>query len=266
MRIEKITALLRSQNNAERVKQELLKFYANTDKENFYMNLKKEYLGKYPEYRNMTASEYLTLHGEEAILYEELISIPQVKIAYDNKPTFEEYRDETESVFVDTEPVLEEDGSYEEKSIYEDRLIRPYAPKEDFTLEIETFLLTLKENPTLEEAKKCKYKQLGEWHKSIFRNGYVKTSLGITVDARRVDEKNDLQNVQSLINRYNRGHSVPHFRDYYNESHELDPAKLQVIADEIEDYHAEMFIKKHNWAVQITEAQTVEEVVNIQIG
>lgn len=185
----------------------------------------------------------------------------------DLKLNFDEWLNEKEIVQPYIKTTYDKDGKILTQGQTEIvRLKREFNPNhEEIDYKIELYLLCQKENPSIDEIKLAKYQQLSVWHKSIFETGKVPTSLDITIDARRYTHKNDLQNIQGLISRYKRGHTLPKFRDANNIDHVLTAEQLETFVIEIEDYHAEMFNKKHAWALEIESATTAEELVSIEI-
>jgi hypothetical protein len=93
---------------------------------------------------------------------------------------------------------------------------------------------------------------------------YYSEILGINVDYRRGANKNDLQNVQSLISSMERNNiSKTKYRGY-DEHKEVTVNDLKLLAAEMEDHGLALYQKKWTIRSNIDKVKTKEELDNIQ--
>lgn len=93
---------------------------------------------------------------------------------------------------------------------------------------------------------------------------YYSEVLGINVDYRRGANKNDLQNVQSLISSMERNNiSKTKYRGY-DEHKEVTVNDLKLLAAEMEDHGLALYQKKWLLRSNIDKVKTQEELDNIQ--
>jgi hypothetical protein len=143
---------------------------------------------------------------------------------------------------------------------------------------------SIPENFTLKEPikdKPCKwenedwvideeiYKQIkkseiiNSFNNELSNGKFTSTALGIEVDCRRSNIKNDLQNVQGLISHMNRNSKSTVTYIGYSESVEATKSKLEILCNEMEDYVLGLYQKK--WQLeQSIDTATMEELENIK--
>ncbi len=111
----------------------------------------------------------------------------------------------------------------------------------------------------LEDYKKWKKQQIKQAFQNSFNNGYT-CSNGITMDC-KLEDIDKLDKGLRLAQKLNQAQMV--VRDFYNQEHEL-------IIDEVDNMLTELGInwqtqwqKKIQLQKQVDEAQTIEEILNI---
>ena len=99
-----------------------------------------------------------------------------------------------------------------------------------------------------------------------FSNGhFMSSAIGIEVDCRRAEMKNDLQNVQGLISYMNRN-SIPsiNYVGYSEIKQSVTSGMLTALLAEMEDYALQMYEKKWTLLQQVESAATKEDLGGIQ--
>lgn len=110
---------------------------------------------------------------------------------------------------------------------------------------------------TLEELKQLKLQEIKKGFKNEFKVGMIQSSLGFPVDARRWEEKNDLENLQSLIklNQY-----PIYFKDADGNIQELTEENAKTLEQELIQACLNRYQKKWQLEEQINNATTTEEL------
>lgn len=124
-----------------------------------------------------------------------------------------------------------------------------------------------KENKiSLEEAKKIKREEVSQWFEKESYNGMLKTSLGITIDARKNGNKNDIQNLEELLKLLQTvlipdGINTITLIDAYDNEHDnINENELKTIIKELRIYSADMFNKKRKIINKINKAKNLKEL------
>ena len=117
----------------------------------------------------------------------------------------------------------------------------------------------------LEMAKEFQLTEITSGFNKEFVSGHFpSTSIGIEVDFRRTDTKNDLQNLESVISymeRYNV--STTEYKGY-TESVTVSLSQLKGLKAEMEDYGLELYNRKWLKESNIGNASTIAEVKSIE--
>ena len=92
---------------------------------------------------------------------------------------------------------------------------------------------------------------------------FKSTALGIDVDCRRSDAKNDYQNVQGLLSRMDRESIDSITYVGVSESCTATKAQIQALIYEMEDHVAALYAKKWALEAQIEAATSAEELEQI---
>ncbi len=129
------------------------------------------------------------------------------------------------------------------------------SPGEDYELVNGSFQIKLSVLKT-QKLQEIKDKLLNE-----YQNGSFLCSLGFRVDNRRYEDKNDKDNVQSLIDL-----GIPYFKDSDNVMHTLTMDNMTQIKKEMSEDGLSKYQKK--WALQdaVNNATTIEELQAIVIS
>ena len=113
--------------------------------------------------------------------------------------------------------------------------------------------------------KNLKYREIRLAFEHEFRNGvFTSKVLDIDVDCRRSDTKNDLQNVEILIEYVTRN-SLPNVLYVgHKESVNATIEKLYTLIEEMQDYGLGLYQKKWALEEEIKNAKTIKELEVIQ--
>ena len=116
----------------------------------------------------------------------------------------------------------------------------------------------------MEKLSAAKLSEIADAFSEAIKNGsFVSASLGINVDCRRSNTKNDYQNVQGLLSRMNRDgiESVTYIG--VSELVTATKAQIQALLYEMEDHVAALYAKKWALEAQIEAATTADELRTI---
>ena len=126
---------------------------------------------------------------------------------------------------------------------------------------IEYALVPTKDN-NLEMAKEAQlpFITIG-FDKELEGGHFMSASLGIEVDCRRSDRKNDKQNVEGLISNMSRNSkSTVNYVGYSEIKTGVTKEQLETLVAEMEDHVLALYEKKWNLQMQIQNATTIQEV------
>lgn len=115
--------------------------------------------------------------------------------------------------------------------------------------------------PTLEEVKTNKLKELSELTDKIFNSSetYLTSSLGFRINAR----SKALEDINSLIVL---GDEVIYFNDFDDLIHELSVEQLEILQKEVIRNGQSIYNQKWNYRKQIKDSKTVDEIKNIEFN
>jgi hypothetical protein len=120
-------------------------------------------------------------------------------------------------------------------------------------------------NNNLEMAKEAQAPIItGAFDKEIETGHFMSMALGIEVDCRRSDKKNDKQNVEGLISNMSRNSkSTVNYVGYSEVKTGVTKEQLETLVAEMEDHVLALYEKKWVLQTQIENASTIDEVKNI---
>jgi hypothetical protein len=115
-------------------------------------------------------------------------------------------------------------------------------------------------------AKEYQSELIGEAFDNEFVNGYFRSDvLGIDVDYRRYDKKNDAQNVEYLID-FMKDNNIPSttYKGYESQKATATIAQLEILLKEMKAHGVFLYNKKDQLRAQIKNATTIEEVKGVK--
>lgn len=126
--------------------------------------------------------------------------------------------------------------------------LKGYAPKKS-------------EEEIIEEAKASKLKELSQLGDKVFNSQetYLTSSLGFRINAR----SKALEDINSLIIL---GDEVTYFNDFDDVIHELSVEQLKILQKEVIKSGQNIYQQKWAYRKQIENAQSVEDVLNIEFN
>ena len=115
--------------------------------------------------------------------------------------------------------------------------------------------------PTLEEVKANKLKELSELTDKIFNSSetYLTSSLGFRINAR----SKALEDINSLIVL---GDEITYFNDFDDTIHELNVRQLEILQKEVIRSGQSIYNQKWNYRKQIEDSETVDEIKAIKFN
>lgn len=119
----------------------------------------------------------------------------------------------------------------------------------------------------LSAAKSLKKAEISSLFDEVCIHGiYTSTVLGIIVDCRRTDTKNDYQNVVGLISSMNRN-NIEHV-GYVGVYDTVNATKdqIQQLAYEMEDRAISLYNQKWGYLEELAKAKTVKEIESIEVS
>ncbi len=124
------------------------------------------------------------------------------------------------------------------------------------------YLLVPTVSDNLEMAKEAQVPIItSAFDKEIETGHFMSTALGIEVDCRRSDRKNDKQNVEGLISNMSRNSkSTVNYVGYSEVKTGVTKEQLETLVAEMEDHVLALYEKKWNLQMQIQNATTIQEV------
>lgn len=124
------------------------------------------------------------------------------------------------------------------------------------------YLLVPTINNNLEMAKEAQVPVItSAFDKEIETGHFMSTALGIEVDCRRSDRKNDKQNVEGLISNMSRNSkSTVNYIGYSEVKTGVTKEQLETLVAEMEDHVLALYEKKWQKQTEIQSATTVEQV------
>ena len=157
--------------------------------------------------------------------------------------------------------------------ITEDFLERPYEPKEWLKdsqgndLPIEMVLFDEAQNIFVDDSlnfyKKKQLEKLSvDFYEYLKRGHFYSEVLGIDVDYRRDSTKNDLQNVEVLIEVMEaEGEKETIYKGYEDQTAPATIDQLKLLAKEMKIFGIYLYRRKYEIEERIKQAQTIEEVL-----
>lgn len=120
--------------------------------------------------------------------------------------------------------------------------------------------------PNFNEAKSSKQNDLQIKFAELFEKGFFESSLGFTVDNRRYLDKNDKDNVKTMIGHMKRNNlSESLFVDMNNIKHILTVMEWETLLEEMEDDGLNKYQWKWETEKQIEDCTTIEELEAVSI-
>lgn len=118
---------------------------------------------------------------------------------------------------------------------------------------------------TIEDYKQYKTNLILSSFENEFENGhFMSASLGIEVDCRRSNSKNDKQNVEGLISNMSRKSKTPiNYVGYSEIKTGITKTQLETLVAEMEDHVLGLYEKKWVLQTQIENATTIDDLNNI---
>ena len=157
------------------------------------------------------------------------------------------------------------DGPYEEH-----RYVPAAWPKDDQGKDLDTFLCgwdgSVVVDNRLEVAKEFKDAEISASYSQEFITGFFHSEvMGIDIDYRRNGTKNDLQNVDVLIEvMTDTGTTETEFRGYQDQKANVTLDQIKAMRKEMLLYSTTLYGKKEGLENQVLAAVTIEEVQAIK--
>ena len=119
-------------------------------------------------------------------------------------------------------------------------------------------------NLPLSDFKTSKLSEISASFINFFQNGQIESSLGFIADCRRYGDKNDLQNIQGLIDLYTK--PVP-FKSADGSIHILNLEQLNILKTEIIQRAQTAYANKWMLEAAVEASETIEEIeaINVEI-
>lgn len=117
-------------------------------------------------------------------------------------------------------------------------------------------------NIPLADFKVQKLEKINSAFLHFFQDGCIESSLGFTADCRRCNDKNDLQNIQGLIDLY--AQPVP-FKSKDGSIHMLTLEQLEILKTEMIQRVQQVYANKWTLEASVEASETIEEIEAVDV-